>query len=141
MPLSQGLSRMSELPPPLGNDRRTRRAIVLTSHPQNDAARRLPIVWGAGDARARGPVVGSLLNPGGRNAIGTHSGAYSIYRALAVAAGQLAAEHKPDLTNTAPAAVIGPFPQWYDADRIVSLDPWGHLVGQCFTEELALGWD
>jgi GTP cyclohydrolase II len=132
---------MSDLPPPLGNDRRTRRAIVLTSHPQNDAARRLPIAWGAGDARARGPVVGSLLNPGGRNAIGTHSGAYSIYRALAVAAGQLAAEHKPDLTNTAPAAAIGPFPQWTDPDRIVSLDPWGHLVGQCFGEELAQGWD
>ncbi|MCW3475601.1 GTP cyclohydrolase II [Limobrevibacterium gyesilva] len=126
---------------PLANDRRNTRAIVLTSHPGNDAARLLPIAWGAGAAQARGPVVGTLHNPGGRNAIGTHAGAYSLYRALAVAAGQLNAEHRPDLTNTAPAVPIGPFPQWSDPDRIVSMDPWGHMTGQAFGAQLAQGWD
>src|SRR3990167_3113840 len=47
----------------------------------------LPIVWGAASARERGPVVGTTLNVSNRNVIGTHSGSYSGYRALAVAAG------------------------------------------------------
>ena len=66
---------------------------------------------------------------------------YSLYRALAVAAGQLDPGHRPDLTNTAPAAPIGPFPQWAEPDQIVSLDPWGHLVGEAFADRLAEGWD
>jgi GTP cyclohydrolase II len=128
-------------PAAVPNDRRNTRAIVLTSHPGNDAARRLPIEWGAADPAMRGPVVGTLRNPGGRNAIGTHAGAYSLYRALAVAAGQLDAGHRPDLTNTAPAVPIGPFPQWSDPHRIVSMDPWGHTTGQVFVAQAAEGWD
>ncbi len=119
----------------------SRRAIVLTSHPGTAAGASLPIDWGATTAQSRGPVVGSLLNPGARNAIGTHSGAYSIYRALAVAAGQLDPAHRPDLTDTAPAMPIGPFPQWRDPGQIVSLDPWGHIPGQAFAEQIAAGWD
>ena len=34
----------------------------------------------------------------------------------------------PDFTNTEPAANIGPFPQWGDATKIVSMDPFGHLA-------------
>jgi len=128
-------------PPGMSNDRRNRRAIVLTSHPQNDTARLPRIAWGAGDPIDRGPVVGTLNNPGGRNAIGTHAGAYSLYRALAVAAGQLDAAHRPDLTDTAPAEAIGPFPQWNDPHRIVSLDPFGHITGQSYAELLGAGWD
>ncbi len=64
-----------------------------------------------------------------------------MYRALAVAAGTLDPVHKPDLTDTAPTERIGPFPQWGDADRIVSLDPYGHLVSEAFARELADGWD
>ncbi len=82
-----------------------------------------------------------MQSDGARNAIGTHSGAYSLYRALAVAAGQLAPGHRPDLTNTAPAVKIGPFPQWNDGESIVSLDPWGHLTGEVFAAELAVGMD
>jgi len=52
-------------------------------------------------------------------------GAYTVYRALAVAASNLADEHKPDLTNTAPLYKIGPHPSW---SKIVSLDPWGAEV-------------
>ncbi len=112
-----------------GTNTPARRAIVLTSHPRAAQARALPIHWGAADAMARGPVVGTLTDRGGRNAIGTHAGAYSLYRALAIAAGQLDPGHRADLTDTAPAAAIGPFPQWRDPAKIVSLDPWGHMTG------------
>ncbi|MCX7381575.1 MAG: GTP cyclohydrolase II [Alphaproteobacteria bacterium] len=130
----------STVPPARGNAPHDRRPIVLTSHP-NQGGGQLAVKWGAGEPSARGPIVATLHNPGGRNAIGTHSGAYSLYRALAVASGQLDALHRPDLTNTAPAAAIGPFPQWGDPDKIVSLDPFGHIVGQIFPEALAAGWD
>lgn len=118
------------------------KSIVLTSHPSTSAsAKPLPVEWGAADPRQRGPVVATLKNPGGKNAIGTHSGAYSLYRALAIAAGQLKAEHKPDLTNTAPAEPIGPFPQWGDPEKIVSMDPWGHMTSEAFAPQIAAGWD
>ena len=114
-------------------------AIVLTSHPRNAPGTR-PVRWGAGSGTARGPVVATLHAAPGRNAIGTHAGAYSLYRALAVAAGQLDPRHRPDLTNTAPAVPIGPFPQW-EGDAIVSMDPWGHLAGEIFKDEIAAGQD
>ena len=37
-------------------------------------------------AGARGPIIATLRNPGHRNAIGTHAGGYSVYRALAITA-------------------------------------------------------
>src|SRR4051794_26380373 len=126
-------------PPLRGNDRRPARAIVLTSHPRNATVRRV-VVWGEGEPKLRGPVI-ATAHAADRNAIGTHSGAYSVYRALAMATGQLDPAHRPDLTNTRPAVSIGPFPQWSDPDAIVSLDPWGHLVTEVFAEELAAGLD
>jgi len=116
--------------------------IVLTSHPLGrTAGQSPPLKWGAASAAERGPVVASLTNPAQRNAIGTHSGAYALYRALAVASGRLDRDHRPDLTDTSPAEVIGPHPQWADPDKIVSLDPWGHLVAAAFAAELAAGID
>ena len=100
-----------------------------------------PITWGAKTAAERGPVIGTLTDSARRNAIGAHSGSYALYRALAVAAGTLDPVHKPDLTDTAPAERIGPFPQWSDASRIVSIDPYGHLISDVFARELADGWD
>lgn len=117
--------------------------IVLTSHParrRGDEAH-ASVRWGAPTAAERGPLVASVANPGVRNVIGAHSGAYSVYRALAVASGSLSRDHKPDLTNTAPAESIGPHPQWADAGRIVSLDPWGHLVASEFKSQLEAGLD
>jgi GTP cyclohydrolase II len=73
--------------------------------------------------------------------IGAHAGGYALYRALAIAAGSLDALHRPDLTNTAPAVPIGPHPQWADAKKIVSLDPYGHIVGEAFADLLANGFD
>ncbi|MBC7634121.1 MAG: GTP cyclohydrolase II [Acetobacteraceae bacterium] len=133
---------MSDAPAPgLTNAPRRTKSVVLTSHPRNATGRTLKVVWGAADAKTRGPIVGTLQNPGERNAIGTHAGAYSLYRALAVAAGQLDPQHRPDLTDTAPAAQIGPFPQWFDPDKIVSIDPWGHLGTQQFAGLMGEGWD
>lgn len=61
-------------------------------------------------------------------AIGAHGGSYSIYHALALAINELDPNHKPDFTNTEPAATIGPFPSWSDPKKIVSMDPYGHLA-------------
>src|SRR6516165_10178321 len=70
-----------------------------------------PLRWGAATAAERGPVIASR-DPALRNAIGAHAGGYGVYRALAIAAGDLPSNHRPDLTDTAPADLIGPHPQW-----------------------------
>jgi GTP cyclohydrolase II len=117
------------------------RHIRLTSHPGQGAAGAPAIVWGAADPMERGPVVGTTTNRRQRNVIGTHSGSYGVYRALAVAAGNLPRGHRADLTNTAPTDPIGPYPQWGDAGKIVSIDPWGASVQQVFADYLAQGYD
>jgi GTP cyclohydrolase II len=117
------------------------RHIVLTSHPTSSAEKPLPIRWGAKTAAERGPAIGTVTHPSHRNVIGTHSGSYALYRALAVAAGRLDPEHVPDLTNTAPADPIGPHPQWFDAAKIVSIDPWGHRTSEVFADLIARGYD
>ncbi len=116
-----------------------RRHIRLTSHSKGYGA--LPIAWGAPTAAERGPVVGTTTTRAHRNVVGTHSGSYGVYRALAVAAGALKPQHKADLTNTAPTDAVGPFPAWGDPERIVSLDPWGAVVAEAFAGEIAAGYD
>ncbi|MGP0093362.1 MAG: GTP cyclohydrolase II [Xanthobacteraceae bacterium] len=115
--------------------------IRLTSHPDPNVKQRFPIHWGASTARERGPIIGTVSRPQDRNVIGSHGGSYAVYRALAVSAGALDPIRRPDLTNTHPAATIGPFPQWSEPRRIVSLDPWGHLVAENFGPEIAEGID
>jgi GTP cyclohydrolase II len=115
------------------------RHIRLTSHSGGAGA---PLIqWGAATAAERGPVVGTTSSRAHRNVIGTHSGSYSVYRALAVAAGALSRGHRADLTNTSPTDIIGPYPQWSDPTKMVSLDPWGALVADEFGEEIAAGMD
>ncbi|KAI0503281.1 GTP cyclohydrolase N terminal-domain-containing protein [Xylaria bambusicola] len=103
--------------------------IILTTYPKQIGINPIPLNWGA-PGPERGPVVVSRASSTirKRNAIGAHGGSYSIYFALAVASKQLNVNHKPDFTNTEPAANIGPFPQWSDKDKIVAMDPWGHLA-------------
>jgi GTP cyclohydrolase II len=113
--------------------------IRLTSHPGAGAALRFPIRWGAPTARERGPVIGSPTAD--RNVIGAYGGAYAIYRALAVSAGALNPGVRPDLTDTAPVVPLGPFPPWSEPEKIVSLDPWGHLVADAFKREIDTGVD
>jgi hypothetical protein len=74
--------------------------IVLTSHPAQAGVVSQPINWGEKDPKKRGPIIGTLTDPARRNCIGSHSGAYSVYLALAVASCSLDPLHVPDLTNT-----------------------------------------
>ena len=116
--------------------------IRLTSHPEPGAStQRHPIHWGAADPKERGPIIGSVTSPGDRNVIGAHGGAYALYRALAISARALNPLARPDLTNTHPTVQIGPHPQWFEPGKIVSLDPWGHLVGEVFRDEIRGGTD
>jgi GTP cyclohydrolase II len=116
--------------------------VVLTSHPgQIRESLTFTINWGAKTAKDRGPLIATNTNPQHRNVIGAHSGSYSVYRALAMAAGKLAEDFKPDLTNTEPVEKIGPHPQWFDPNKIASIDPWGAEVATVFKKELKEGYD
>ena len=117
------------------------RHIRLTSHPGQGTDLAPAIRWGAADAHLRGPIVGSTSSRSQRNVIGTHSGSYGVYRALAVAAGNLERGHRADLTDTSPTDPVGPYPQWCDAQRIVSIDPWGASVQTVFADYLSRGYD
>ena len=120
---------------------RSAKHIRLTSHPVEGGHGALPIRWGRADPSERGPIVGSTITRNQRNVIGTHSGSYGVYRALAVAAGALLRDHRPDLTDTMPADPLGPYPQWAEPSTIVSMDPFGAVVADAFKEEIAAGYD
>lgn len=115
--------------------------VILTSHPSQVFHQVMPIRWGEKDPHLRGPVIATLREESHRNVIGTHGGSYSVYRALATATGHLPREFRPDLTNTSPATRIGPFPSWWDPDKIVSLDPWGAEVADVFGDLIRQGED
>ena len=115
--------------------------IILATHSNLRFKETLNINWGAAGPLARGPVVGSLSNTRARNAIGTHGGSYTVYRALSIASGKFPSKHKPDLANTHSPTPIGPYPQWTDPKKIVSLDPWGLDPQIHFAELFAQGYD
>ena len=117
------------------------RVDMASKSPMATITERPQLVWGAPTAAERGPVIATLRNSSHRNAVGSHAGGYSVYRALAIAARTLAHDHIADLTDTAPVERIGPHPQWCDPKKIVSLDPWGHLVGEAFRDHLTRGYD
>ncbi|MEM9156324.1 MAG: GTP cyclohydrolase II [Cyanobacteria bacterium P01_F01_bin.33] len=118
-----------------------RKHIILNSHPGTAGSETIPIQWGHADPLQRGPIVATLANAAHRNAIGTHSGSYAIYRALSVASGALEPSHRADLTDTAPAVTLGPHPSWSDPTKIVSLDPFGGLVREAYADCYAQGYD
>ncbi len=107
------------------NGKPVNRHLILASHSNLKFKETLSINWGAKTAMERGPVVASLTNPRARNAIGAHSGSYTVYRALSIASGKFPPQHRPDLENTQSPVQIGPYSQWMDPTKIVSLDPWG----------------
>ena len=130
--------------------------IILTTYPGQSGIDPLPMDWGNKDPLARGPVVvtrhantirrrnGMLFQTRRMHkftncvtAIGAHGGSYSIYNALAVASKNLDIDHRPDFTNTEPAANIGPFPTWGDKKKIVAMDPFGHLAPWLYKETIA----
>ncbi|MBT4964348.1 MAG: GTP cyclohydrolase II [Francisellaceae bacterium] len=112
--------------------------IKLTSHPQISMN---SVSWGAVDAKSRGPIIASSVSPKYKNVIGTYGGSYSIYRALAVAGASLDPSHIPDLTNTMPTVDIKVNSNWQDPEKIVSIDPWGHLVMDKFNDLIEMGVD
>jgi len=114
--------------------------IVITSHPPKEGT--IPAVtWGAKTLKERGPLIASMADHAASNVIGAYAGAYSLYRAMAVAVGELDPLHVPDLTNTSPPEKIGPHESWFDSNKIVSLDPWGHLAGSEFEDHRLKGLD
>lgn len=118
--------------------------LVLTTYPNQVGINPLPMNWGATSPEARGPILASradAINLKKRNAIGAYSGSYCIYHALAVASGTMPPNHRPDLRLTEPPFKIGPHPQWSDPEKIVAMDPYGHLVQQNFKSQLAEGLD
>ncbi|PSS10614.1 hypothetical protein M430DRAFT_53171 [Amorphotheca resinae ATCC 22711] len=107
--------------------------IILTTYPGQSGIDPLPMDWGNKDPQQRGPVVVSRNSSTIRRR-NAHGGSYSIYYALAVASNEIKVDHKPDFTNTEPAANIGPHPQWADKKKIVSMDPLGHLSPWLFKD-------
>jgi GTP cyclohydrolase II len=99
--------------------------VIIASQGNLKHKETLPINWGAKTPLGRGPVVASSTNAKARNAIGTHGGSYTVYRALSIASGKFPSTHKPDLNNTQSPVQIGPYPQWFDPDKMISIDPWG----------------
>lgn len=115
--------------------------VILATHSNLKYKDSLPIHWGAKNPKERGPVVASQTNPQRRNAIGTHSGSYTVYRALSIASGDFPSQHRPDLNNTESPAHFGPYEQWTDSKKVVTLDPWGLDPLKNFPELYALGYD
>jgi GTP cyclohydrolase II len=99
--------------------------VILATHSNLKYPESPSLSWGDRDPAKRGPVVASQTDPRARNAIGTHSGSYTVYRALSIASGKFPQTHRPDLHNTESPVKIGPYESWYDPTKIVTLDPWG----------------
>ena len=55
--------------------------------------------------------------------------------------GELPPNHKPNLYNTEPVVKIGPYPSWNDPKKIVSIDPFGHIVTEVFDSHINQGLD
>lgn len=115
--------------------------VVLTSHSNQIFKESIPINWGEKDPKKRGPVIATISEKENRNAIGSHSGSYTVYRALSIASGAFPQDHKPDLHNTEVTNKFGPYDSWYEPDRIVSMDPWGANIKEYFGEYLEKGYN
>lgn len=115
--------------------------VVLTSHKNMVFKDRPQINWGAKTAKERGPVVASTTAFNTRNAIGSHGGGYSVYRALSIAAGKYPADFKPDLHNTHATTSFGPYESWTNPEKMVSIDPWGAQIVENFDDYLAKGYN
>lgn len=115
--------------------------VVLTSH-SNQLFKEIPqINWGEKDPEKRGPVIATISEKADRNAIGSHSGSYTVYRALSIASGAFPKDHRPDLENTEGTFSIRPNPSWFDPEKMVSIDPWGADVNIHFKSFFEKGYN
>jgi GTP cyclohydrolase II len=115
--------------------------VVLTSHSNQVFKESLPINWGAKDPKERGPVIATISEKENRNAIGTHSGSYTVYRALSIANGDFPKDHKPELENTHSPVEVKPQASWFDPEKMVSIDPWGASVQEMYTDYIKDGYN
>ena len=115
--------------------------ITLTTHDGQFGSNPISMQWGHEDPLVRGPVVATVKHGGQRNAIGAHGGGYCVYTALAVAAGELDPTHIPNFRSTAPDALTETQPSWKDPKKIVTIDPYGHLVTTAFKPYFSKGYD
>ena len=83
--------------------------IVLTSHSSQVYRDVPPVKWGAKNPSERGPIIATIADKDNRNAIGTHGGSYTVYRALSIASGAFPKNHMADLKNTEATTTIRPF--------------------------------
>jgi GTP cyclohydrolase II len=113
--------------------------VVLTSHKNMVFKDRPQIHWGAKTAIERGPIIAATTALNTRNAIGSHGGGYTVYRALSIAAGKYPADFKPDLENTHATTALGPYPSWFNPKKMVSIDPWGAQIVENFSDLIAKG--
>ncbi len=115
--------------------------VVLTSHSNQIYKKSIPLQWGHKDPKERGPIIATISEKENRNAIGSHSGSYTVYRALSIAAGDFPKDHHPDLENTQPTVKIEPQKSWFDPGKIVAIDPWGAHVQEIFKDKIKEGYN
>jgi len=115
--------------------------VVLTSHANQIFKESLPISWGEQDPMKRGPIVATTSELENKNAIGSHSGSYTVYRALSIAKGDYNREHRPDLNNTHSTVEVKPQKSWFDPTKIVSIDPFGASIQENFSELIEQGYN
>jgi len=115
--------------------------VNLTTHSDTFGVDPVPISWGNPDPMIRGPVICTVRHFSQRNAIGAHSGSYCVYTGLAVAAGKLDPNYRPNLELTSPVFSIPKNPAWSDPKKIASIDPFGHETTQCYSRYLKKGFD
>ncbi|KUJ09535.1 uracil-regulated protein 1 [Mollisia scopiformis] len=117
--------------------------VVLTTYPDIGGVRPVPLRWGESEPSQRGPVIATRTGTGAktRNAIGAHGGSYSVYNALAIAGGDLPPDFLPDFTNTEPTFDFKQQPAWGSAEKIVAMDPFGHIISTAYKKYLQEGYD
>lgn len=115
----------------------------MTTYPGQSVVDPVPLNWGAADPKERGPVLvsrsGETLKK--RNAMGAHGGSYSVYNALAIAAGDLESDFRPNFKNTQPTFDFAQQSAWGDKTKIVSMDPFGHDIVRHFSNHIDAGLD
>ena len=115
--------------------------IRLTSHALDMPVKAPSLNWYSAKPEQRGPVIGTISDKQQRNCIGSHSGSYTVYRALSIASGRFQTSHRPDLHNTQPTHAVSPQASWFEAGKIISLDPWGANVVDAFADYLKRGYN
>lgn len=115
--------------------------IRLTSHAIEMPFKAPPVNWFATTPAERGPVIGTISDKQQRNCIGSHSGSYTVYRALSIASGKFPPTHRPDLKNTQPTNMVSPQEAWFEPGKIISLDPWGANIVDAFGDYLERGYN